>query len=254
MRIWLQSLAPVAERLCSTSAKDLGARRSTRITDRDEDPLKTLLYRLIDVAGVGGVELFRVAEGDHPATARPGSDGKVIIAEAQLTALDLGARRFHLARALSLSADAAGLVADRGAEWTAVALATMSDAGGVHGDLKVVDGALRKDAEGVARDVGIKRLRKYAGEQSDRVRAGLPFERIVVQLEATLRTADRVGLLAAGDATAGLRAIGGPFPSAYSTPERIEALRLRPAVGDALAFLMSEEHSALRARVGLTLR
>ncbi len=130
----------------------------------------------------------------------------------------------------------------------------MSDSGGVHGDLKVVDSALRKEAEGATRDVGIKRLRKFAGEQSDRVRAGLPFDRIVVQLEAALRTADRVGLLAAGDATAGLRTIGGPFPSTYSTAERITALRQRPAVRDALAFLLSEEHSALRTRVGLTLR
>ena len=261
VRIWLKALSPIAERLCSTDAKTLGARRALRITDRahDQDPLRTLLERLAGITGtpVAELEAYRVPEGDVVAYPLPGPSPILVLADSHLTTTDLASRRFHLARALALAADASALVADRspdGAQWTAIALATMSDESGMRGDLKRVPAAIKKDAEAAVREVGIKRLRKFAGEQSDRVRKAVPFDRLITQLEATERTADRVAILAAADSGTALTHIGSPFPSSFSTEDRIEALKDRPAVHAALAFLLSEEHSTLRARLGLTLR
>jgi tetratricopeptide (TPR) repeat protein len=258
VRVWLRAMAPVAEKLCPVTAKELGARRSFRLASTAEDPLRTLLDRLIGITGTADAEIYRLPDGEAVATPFPGAAPIVVIAESELASTELASRRFLLARALALSADASALIdhhgADSGAEWTAVCLATMSDEGGSHGDMKTIGDAVRKEAESAARDVGIKRLRKYAGEQADRVRRGVPFNRIVSQLTATQFTADRVGLLAASDATVGLRHVGGPFPSTFPTDDRILALRDRSSVAQALLFLLSEEHSALRTRLGLSLR
>jgi hypothetical protein len=65
---------------------------------------------------------------------------------------------------------------------------------------------------------------------------------------AVLRTADRLGLIMAGDIALAARVAGG-IEAAAATPE---ALRANPRARDLLRFVLSEGFPALRREAGLT--
>ena len=189
--------------------------------------------------GITGLHLFQIARDAvaAPVTAVEEPGPVLLLAMGAENSL---AMRFQIGRALGILAQRATVLERVGPDEIAPLFASAALVAGVAPPI-----GLPKPSEDLLRTVTravSRKQRKALALQASR----FPFEKIDVAAwhEGVLRTADRLGLMLAGDAAASALALAGGAAASAAQ------VATNPAAQDLLRFALSEQYAALRKGIG----
>jgi hypothetical protein len=253
------STAATVARICSAMTRNVQGKeggfpdtgRSTLVGKRSKDPVRIWLKQWAELAGITEFDLHRVGDGSRRSFTLPGDPPAVAIAPELSTPLD-GATRFYLARHLWRASQGLGAFEEGDAagpvRWIiAVTMAVLGD------DARP---PLPTDRELVAKAQKAlpRKIRKRLGDPCRALLDETP-QSIRAWIQAASFSADRFGLLAAGDLGAVIEPLveesAGPAGLKRLAEHSAEALSRVPRASQLVCYALSTELLELRKLIGL---